>query len=89
MDILINTANVLYVIAYFTTNLLRLRLLTMVAAACLATYFAARPDPIWTVVAWNVFFLVLNLWQVARLLSAAVASGGGRRKHIVPGERVG
>ena len=68
MDMLINIANALYVIAYFTTNMLRLRVLTLVAAACLATYFATRPEPLWTVVGWNIFFLLLNLWQVARLL---------------------
>jgi len=68
MDVLINAANVLYVLAYFTQNLLRLRLLTLVAAACLAAYFASRPDPLWTVVAWNLFFLALNLFQLARIL---------------------
>jgi hypothetical protein len=69
MDILINVANILYVVAYFTTNMLRLRVLTLIAAACLAVYFATRPDPLWTVVAWNVFFLLLNAWQLTRLLA--------------------
>lgn len=70
MDVLINVANALYVVAYFTTNMLRLRVLTLVAAACLALYFATRPEPLWTVVGWNMFFLLLNLWQVARMLLA-------------------
>lgn len=65
MDILINVANLLYVAAYFTTNMLRLRVLTLVAAACLALYFATRPEPLWTVVGWNLFFLALNGFQVA------------------------
>jgi hypothetical protein len=68
VDLLINAANILYVLAYFTQDLLRLRLMTLVAAACLAAYFASRPDPLWTVVAWNLFFLVLNLFQLARIL---------------------
>ena len=68
MDMLINLANGLYVVAYFTTNMLRLRLLTLLAAACLAAYFATRPEPLWNVVAWNLFFLLLNLVQLARLL---------------------
>jgi hypothetical protein len=67
MDILINAANILYVLAYFTTDLLRLRLMTLVAAACLATYFASQPEPLWTVVMWNVFFLILNLVQLGRI----------------------
>lgn len=71
MDMLINLANGLYVVAYFTTNMLRLRILTLIAAACLAVYFGTRPDPLWTVVGWNIFFLLLNLVQVARLLRAS------------------
>jgi hypothetical protein len=67
MDLLINAANVLYVIAYFTTDMLRLRILTLAAASCLAIYFASLPEPLWTVVGWNVFFLVLNLIQLTRL----------------------
>ena len=67
MEVLINAANVLYVVAYFTTDMLRLRILTLAAASCLAIYFASLPEPLWTVVGWNVFFLVLNLIQLTRL----------------------
>ena len=67
MELLINAANVLYVIAYFTTDMLRLRILTLAAASCLAIYFSSLPEPLWTVVGWNVFFLVLNLIQLTRL----------------------
>jgi hypothetical protein len=70
MDMLINAANVLYVFAYFTKDMVRLRCLTLVAAACLIAYFVSRPEPLWTVVAWNTFFLVLNLFQLGRLLLA-------------------
>jgi len=78
MDMLINAANVLYVFAYFTKDMVRLRCLTLVAAACLMAYFASRPEPLWTVVAWNSFFFLLNLFQLSRLLltnrkTAAVA----------------
>ena len=75
MDMLINAANVLYVIAYFTTNMLRLRVLTLVAAACLAAYFATRPEPLWTVVTWNLFFLGLNIVQVVRLIIERMPHG--------------
>lgn len=74
MDMLINAANILYVFAYFTTDLLRLRLLTVVAAGCLIGYFATRPEPLWTVVAWNVLFLLLNLGQLARIALKARAA---------------
>lgn len=68
MDMLINAANVLYVIAYFTTDMLRLRVLTLIAAACLIGYFATRPEPLWTVVMWNLFFFGLNIVQLTRLV---------------------
>jgi hypothetical protein len=70
MDYLINLANILYVFAYFTTNMLRLRILTLAGAACLVTYFATLPEPLWTVIGWNIFFLALNLVQLARILVA-------------------
>ena len=70
MDILINAANMLYVIAYFTMDMLRLRILTVIAATCLAVYFYNQPVPMWNVVAWNVFFIVLNLTQIGRLIRA-------------------
>lgn len=70
MDILINAANILYVIAYFTMDMLRLRILTLTAATCLAVFFYCRPEPMLNVVAWNLFFIALNLIQVGRILLA-------------------
>lgn len=75
MDILINLANVLYVVAYFTTNIVRLRLLTLVAASCLAIYFANQPVPMLNVVAWNLGFIALNLFQLLRLLRRSYGNG--------------
>lgn len=70
MDVLINLANILYVVAYFTTNIMRLRMLTLVAATCLAVYFYSQPVPLLNVVAWNLAFIALNLIQLVRLLAA-------------------
>jgi hypothetical protein len=78
MDIFINAANILYVIAYFTTDMLRLRLFTLVAACCLAVYFYCQPVPMLNVVAWNLFFIALNVAQVARILARRHAQ---RRPH--------
>ena len=68
MEILINAANILYVTAYFTRDMLRLRFLTVAAACCLAVYFYSQPVPMLNVVAWNVFFILLNLSQIVRLV---------------------
>lgn len=68
MEILINLANVLYVVAYFTNNIVRLRALSLVAAICLAVYFVNQPVPMLNVVAWNLSFVALNLFQLSNLL---------------------
>ena len=85
MDLLINAANLLYVLAYFTTNLVRLRLLTLAGATCLAIYFGSRPEPLWNVVMWNLFFLVLNLVQLGFILRRRQLSsaGGSRRVRLL------
>lgn len=70
MDLLLNAANLLYVVAYFTMDMLRLRLLTVIAALCLAVYFYSQPVPMLNVVAWNAFFIALNLVQIARIVLA-------------------
>ena len=68
MESLIYAANGMYVVAYFMTDMLRMRILTVIAASCLATYFYCQPVPMLTVVGWNVFFIALNLFQIARVL---------------------
>ena len=51
-------------------DLLRLRALTITAALCLVGYFYLRPEPFMTVVAWNLFFVALNVMQIARIIVA-------------------
>ncbi len=68
MESLIFVANGLYIASYFMNDILRLRLLTVTAASCLATYFYTLPEPLWTVIGWNTFFVGLNLFQIAREL---------------------
>jgi hypothetical protein len=68
MEILIYAANGMYVLAYFMTDILRMRILTIIAAICLTMYFYCQPEPMLTIVGWNVFFIVLNLFQIARIV---------------------
>lgn len=70
MESLIFVANGMYVASYFMTDILRLRLLTVTAASCLATYFYTLPEPMWTVIGWNTFFIGLNVFQIAREIRA-------------------
>ncbi len=68
MESLVYAANGMYVAAYFTTDMLRMRILTVVAATCLAAYFYCQPEPMLTVVGWNTFFIALNLCQITRVM---------------------
>lgn len=68
MNVLINAANVLSVLGYFTTDMLRLRLLSIVATSCAVVYFYKQPEPLMNVVAWNLVFLALNFVQLVRML---------------------
>jgi len=70
MESLIFIANGIYVASYFMNDILRLRLLTVTAASCLATYFYSLPEPLLTVVGWNLFFIGLNIFQIAREVRA-------------------
>lgn len=79
MDLLVFVANLLFVATYFTSNLLRLRLLSVIASACLAVYFATLPQPMPTVLGWNLFFVALNLLQITRLLAARRAGSAAVR----------
>ena len=68
MEILINAANVLYVILFHAGH-------AAPATAhrdggdVLAVYFYSQPVPMLNVVAWNVFFIVLNVTQIARIVA--------------------
>ena len=66
-ELLIHAANVLYLLAFMVRDILWLRLLTVVAAACLVPYFYFQPIPLMTAIYWNLAFTALNLFWIARL----------------------
>ena len=68
METLVYIANILYLLSYFVQDMLRLRVLTVFAATCLVGYFYFQPEPMMTVVCWNVFFIALNVFQLGRIL---------------------
>ena len=67
-ELLIHAANVLYLFAFMVRDILWLRILAVVAAACLIPYFYFRPEPLMTPIYWNLVFTALNLFWIARLL---------------------
>lgn len=84
MEALIYIANCLYLISYLVQDMIRLRLLTLVAAFCLMLYFYTRPEPMLTVVCWNLVFIGLNVVQLMRLVVPGFA-GRFRIRHPLRG----
>ena len=68
LELLINTANVLYLFSYMVRDILWLRILTVIAAMCLMPYFYFQPTPILTPIYWNMGFTALNIFWIVRLL---------------------
>jgi len=67
-ELLIHAANVLYLLAFMVRDILWLRILTVIAAACLIPYFYFQPEPLLTPIYWNLVFTALNIFWIARLL---------------------
>src|SRR5262245_17623764 len=68
VDRLLHASNVLYLFAFMVRDILSLRILTIVAAACLIPYFYFRPEPLMTPIYWNLVFTALNIYWICRLL---------------------
>lgn len=68
LDILVNTANVFYLISYSVRDIFWLRLLSIVGALILLPYYYFQSSPLWTPIGWNVFFTSINVYWVIRLL---------------------
>lgn len=68
MEALIHTANVIYLVSYVMRDILWLRFFTVAAAICLIFYFYLRPDPLMVPIYWNLLFIALNAYWIARLL---------------------
>jgi hypothetical protein len=68
IDLLIHAANVLYLFAFMVRDILWLRILSVIAAACLFPYFYFRPEPLMVSLYWNIVFTTLNIYWICRLL---------------------
>ncbi len=68
MEALIHSANVIYLVSYVMRDILWLRIFTVIAATCLILYFYFLPEPLLTPVYWNLLFITLNIFWIARLL---------------------
>lgn len=69
LDILVNSANVVYLISYSVRDILRLRILTVIGGGLLLPYFYLQTSTLWVPIGWNVFFILINLYWIAKLLA--------------------
>jgi predicted signal transduction protein with EAL and GGDEF domain len=88
MEALLYIANSLYLTSYLVRNMLHLRMLSITAALCLVGYFSTLPQPLVTVIAWNLVFVGLNLAHIVMLLRKrqrrrpATPSAGNDRARV-------
>ena len=85
MEFLIYMANGMYLLSYFMKDMLHLRVLTVTAALCLVAYFYMRPEPMMTVVGWNLFFVALNVFQIARIVAPRTRMNRKRAAGLAQG----
>ena len=69
MDILIHIANVLLLVSFSVRSMVALRLLNIAAGGFFIAYFLMMDTPLYSSVAWNVLFGVVNLYRIARIIA--------------------
>ena len=80
----ITAANVLYLASYSVRDILWLRVLTVTAALFLIPYYAFQPIPLTLAITWNVVFIAINVYWIARLIIGRVQfSPDEARLHVL------
>ena len=67
MEYFIHIANFLYLFSYSMRDILWLRLLTVGAACFMIPYFYYQSEPLYPPIYWNLVFMALNVYWIARL----------------------
>jgi CRP-like cAMP-binding protein len=67
MTNLLHLGNVLYLVAYSVRDMMWLRIITVVATACLMPYYYFREAPLYAPIAWGALFMLVNAVQIALL----------------------
>jgi hypothetical protein len=66
-DYLVNLSNVLLLVAYSVRDILWLRWFAVAAALTNIPYYLLQGTVLWPPVVWGVVFMVINLYQIARI----------------------
>jgi CRP-like cAMP-binding protein len=68
MEILFFIANVFLCLAYAVRNILWLRLLAIIAGICSLPYFYFQAEPLYSVLFWEVIFILVNAFNIIILI---------------------
>jgi hypothetical protein len=66
-DYLVHLSNVLLLVSYSVRDILWLRWFAVAAAITVIPYYLAQPSVLWPPVLWGTVFMVINLYQIARI----------------------
>jgi len=67
VEYLVHLSNVLLLVSYSVRDILWLRWFAVAAAVANLPYYLAQADVLWPPVIWGVVFMVMNLYQIARI----------------------
>lgn len=68
MQLLIHAANLLFLASYLVRDILKLRVLSLVAGFFLLAFYCLDKEIVWAAIGWNVVFSAINGYQIRRLL---------------------
>ena len=68
MDVMVHVANLVYFASFTMRDILRLRVLTVIAASCLIPYYYFQTEPLLPAIYWNLVFVALNLYWIGRIV---------------------
>lgn len=64
MNCFIHLANLVYLGSYWCADVRLLRILTIVGILLLMPYYLVQVEPLYAAAAWNLFFLVVNIYRL-------------------------
>ncbi|MCG8543471.1 MAG: popeye domain-containing protein, partial [Alphaproteobacteria bacterium] len=68
LDVLVNVANVVYLVSYSVRDILWLRIMTVLGALLLLPYYYLQASPLWAPMGWNLVFMAINVFWITKLL---------------------
>lgn len=67
VELLVHFSNILLLVSYSVRNMLWLRWFAVAAAVANLPYYLAQSTVLWPPVIWGVVFMLINLYQIARI----------------------